>query len=80
MPARKTTTSSTKKSATKSKTSSVAAAIRGGALPPYGVPIREAIARGNPQEMKAVAASARKHLSNVQSALDALEKTLTTKR
>ena len=65
MPARKKTTkkSSTKKSA-KAAT---------GALPPYGDPIRGAIARGDVQEMKNVAASARKWVADVQSALKDLD-------
>jgi hypothetical protein len=44
-----------------------------GAVPPYGDPIRQAIARGDQQEMKNVAASARKWMSDVQSALDQLD-------
>lgn len=76
MPTKKPSTKTAKKSATARKKSAAAK----GAVPPYGVPIREAIARGNPSEMKAVAASARKYLTSVQSALDALEKSLTTKR
>jgi len=79
MPTRKTTTSTKKKSAARKPAKSASAALRG-PVPPYGVAIREAIARGKPQEMKAVAASARKYLTSVQSALDALEKSLTTKR
>lgn len=83
MPTRKTATTSTKKSAAARKKGSARAAAAGiskAVVPPYGVPIREAIARGNPREMKAIAASARKYISNVQSALEALEKSLTTKR
>lgn len=53
-----------------------AATARPGALPPYGVAIRDAIARGDAQEMKAVSASARKYLSDVQAALDKLDKAL----
>jgi hypothetical protein len=40
----------------------------------YAVPIREAIARGDAQEMKALGAQARKHIAEVTAALDALEK------
>lgn len=65
MPARKKTT---KKSSTK-KTAKAST----GALPPYGDPIRGAIARGDVQEMKNVAASARKWVSDVQSALKDLD-------
>jgi len=69
MPARKKTTkkSSTKKSAKAAPT---------GALPPYGDPIRGAIARGDVQEMKDVAANARKWVSDVQSALKDLDSAL----
>ena len=73
MPARKT---SGKKSAAKKSTkkmSAAAAAPASGALPPYGDPIRKAIARGDQREMKNVAASARKWISDVQAALDQLD-------
>ena len=68
MPARKTTKKATKK-AGKSK----AAQIESGPVPPYGEAIRGAIARGDVQEMKNVAASARKWISDVQSALKDLD-------
>lgn len=45
-------------------------------IPPYGQPIREAIARGDANEMKKVAASARKYVSDVQAALDKLDQAL----
>lgn len=58
--------------------------VGGGPVPPYGVPIRDAIARGNLQEMKATAAAARQALfgvqfqsagqSNVEESRQALEK------
>ena len=67
MPARKTTKKSTKK-ASKAK-----ALPESGPVPPYGEAIRGAIARGDAQEMKNVAASARKWMSDVQSALKQLE-------
>ena len=72
MPARKT---SAKKSGAKKSTKKSSAAARpdSGALPPYGDPIRQAIARGDQREMKNVAASARKWMSDVQSALDELD-------
>ena len=73
MPARKT---SGKKSAAKKSTkkmSAAAAVPASGALPPYGDPIRKAIARGDQREMKNVAASARKWMADVQSALDQLD-------
>jgi hypothetical protein len=44
-----------------------------GALPPYGTPIREAMARGDVQEMRKVADAARKWVKDVQTALEKLE-------
>ena len=72
MPARKT---SGKKSTGKKSTKKSAAALSG-PVPPYGDPIRKAIARGDQREMKNVAASARKWMSDVQSALDQLDSAL----
>jgi len=69
MPARK--TSGKKTSAKKSTKRS--SAPTSGAVPPYGDPIRKAIARGDQREMKNVAASARKWVADVQSALDQLD-------
>ena len=75
MPARK--ASGKKSSAKKStKKSSAAARVESGPVPPYGDPIRKAIARGDQREMKNVAASARKWLSDVQSALNQLDSAL----
>ena len=71
MPARKTTKKSTKKAA--------AARPDTGAVPPYGDPIRKAIARGDAREMKNVAASARKWMADVQAALDQLDSALNKK-
>ena len=51
-------------------------ASRTGPLPPYGDPIRAAIARGDLQEMRRVALSARRHLTEVQSALAALDEAI----
>ena len=48
----------------------------GGPVPPYGVAIKEALARGDAQEMRRVAASGRKHLKDVQAALARLEKAI----
>ena len=70
MPSRKT---SGKKTSAKKSTTRSAAAPASGAVPPYGDPIRKAIARGDQREMKNVAASARKWMSDVQSALDQLD-------
>ncbi|HEV8427146.1 MAG TPA: DUF1843 domain-containing protein [Pyrinomonadaceae bacterium] len=76
MPARKTT----KKAASKKKSiKKKAARPETGPVPPYGDPIRKAIARGNTREMKTVAASARKWLSDVQTALEQLEGALKKK-
>jgi len=74
MPARKTT----KKAASK-KSTSKAALPDTGAVPPYGDPIRKAIARGDAREMKNVAASARKWMADVQAALDQLDSALKKK-
>jgi hypothetical protein len=52
------------------------AAATSGAVPPYGPPIREAIARGDVAEMRKVAASARKWIKDAQAALDKLEQKL----
>jgi len=65
--------SSPKKSAAKSAASG---ASKVGTLPPYGVPIREAIARGDAGEMKRLAASTRKYLADLSSAVDKLDKAL----
>jgi len=64
MPAKKS------KSAKKASTSKRAAS---GAVPPYGPPIRDAIARGNLGEMKSLAARTRKYVAEVERALKALE-------
>ena len=75
MPTRK--TSGKKSGAKKSTKRSVAAARPAtGALPPYGDPIRKAIARGDQREMKNVAASARKWIADAQAALDQLDSAL----
>ena len=73
MPASKTTKKAAKKSTKK------AALPDTGALPPYGDPIRKAIARGDAREMKNVAASARKWMADVQAALDQLDSALKKK-
>ena len=72
MPTRK--TSGKKTGAKKSTKRTVASSrVESGPVPPYGDPIRAAIARGDTREMKNVAASARKWLVDVQSALDQLD-------
>jgi hypothetical protein len=71
---------STKKGAAKKggskKASASAARATGGALPPYGVAIREASVRGDAAEMRRVAASARKWIKDAQAALEKLEQKL----
>jgi hypothetical protein len=64
----------TKKAATTKSASSAAPRLSN--LPPYGEPIRQAIARGDASEMKRVAASARKYVNDVQAALAKLDQAL----
>jgi len=52
----------------------------GGAVPRYGVPIREAIARGDLDEMQRVATMARRWLTDTQAALDKLDEYLSSRR
>ena len=75
MPARK--TSAKKTTAKKSSNKTAASRVESGPVPPYGDPIRKAIARGDAREMKNVAASARKWMADVQSALDQLDSAMT---
>lgn len=63
----------TSKKSAKKSTSAARTATGGGPLPPYGVAIREASARGDAAEMRRVAASARKWIKDAQSALEKLE-------
>ena len=74
MPARKTTKKAAKKSTKKKATRPDT-----GPVPPYGDPIRKAIARGDAREMKTVAASTRKWLADVQAALAQLDSALKNK-
>jgi hypothetical protein len=74
MPARKTTKKAAKKSTKKKATRPET-----GPVPPYGDPIRKAIARGDAREMKNVAASARKWMSDVQAALNELDSAMKKK-
>lgn len=62
--------SSKKSTPAKSKKGSAAA---GRPLPPYGVPINEAIAGGNLRDMKAMSAQTRKYLAEVERALKTLD-------
>jgi len=64
---------------TKKPSSAKKSSARIGPVPPYGIAIREAVARGDAAEMKKVAAAARKHLSTVQTALDKLNATMAKK-
>lgn len=65
------------KSAKKSSEGAAASsAARFGPVPPYGEAIRDAVARGDQAEMRRVAASARKYVRDVQTALDRLDKAL----
>lgn len=66
---------SSKKAGGKSTKGGARAAVSG-AVPPYGPPIREAMARGDAAEMRKVAASARKWIKDAQAALDKLEQKL----
>ena len=56
-----------------SKKGAAKAGAISGAVPPYGPPIREAIARGDAAEMRRVATSARQWIKDAQAALDKLE-------
>ena len=65
---------SAKKTVAKSSTKKTSAArVESGPVPPYGEAIRGAIARGDARAMKNAAASARKWMADVQSALDQLD-------
>ena len=69
MPTSKKATSTGKKATAKKSAKSVAT----GPVPPYGEAIRGAVARGDIQEMKSLAASSRKWVSDVQVALKQLD-------
>ena len=70
MPARKTTKKTTKKTAR----------VETGFVPPYGEAIRGAMARGDVQEMRDVAANARKWITDAQAALTKLESALKARK
>lgn len=79
MPTRKKGPQATKKTARKTKKTTKARKVGGvetGPVPPYGIPIRKAIARGNKKEMKDLATSSRKWLAEVESALEQLESSI----
>ncbi|MDQ3802611.1 MAG: DUF1843 domain-containing protein [Acidobacteriota bacterium] len=69
MPARKTTKKAPGKAASRTHVSS-------GQMIPYGPAIRDAVARGDIQEMRKVAVAARKWIKDVQTALAALERSI----
>lgn len=74
MPARKKAPQTRKASPSKARKAGKASSAKAtGSVPPYGVAIRGAIARGDTREMKALAASTRKWLKDVGSALAQLE-------
>ena len=73
MPVRKSTKGRPKSTTKKASKASRSARVESGPVPPYGEVIRGAVARGNVQEMKDLAASSRKWMSDVQSALKQLE-------
>jgi hypothetical protein len=56
-----------------SSKSKIAADISSGRMMPYGPPIFDAIARGDLNEMRQVAAATRKWLDDVQTAVNKLE-------
>jgi Domain of unknown function (DUF1843) len=58
------------------KKSQSAKKIQTGPVPPYGIAIQQAIARGDSQEMRKVAASARKYLKDLQAASEKLDKAM----
>lgn len=76
MPTRKTSTKKTSATRSIKPTTKAASRPESGPVPPYGEAIRGAIARGDERQMKNVAASARKWLADVQSALDQLDRAL----
>jgi hypothetical protein len=59
-----------------SRKTSARASIPSGPVPPYGDPIRKAIARGDVQEMRKLAVSTRQWLDDVNAALNELESRL----
>ena len=81
MPTRKRAVKSKAGKRAKTKVSIGRAASRatsgdGGPVPPYGPPIREAIARGDVNEMRRLAARTRRWLRDVKAALARLEKAI----
>ena len=73
MVARKSSKKAAKKARKAPAKSKVATDISSGRMMPYGPPIFDAIARGDLNEMRQVAAATRKWLVDVQTAVNALE-------
>ena len=48
-------------------------AVKSGPLPPYGVPIKEAIASGDLRTMKAMQKTTQKYIADIEKALKTLE-------
>jgi hypothetical protein len=64
------------KSASKSGKKASKSSGKGPIIPLYAAPIRHCTARGNLREMKSMAAKAKKHIADVQSALAKLEQSI----
>jgi len=69
----------TKKSSRATSSKARAARPDTGSIIPYGDPIRDAIARGEIQEMRRVAAASRKWINDVQKGLDRLDQAVAKK-
>lgn len=67
---------STSRARKPSRKTSARATTDTGPVPPYGVAIREAIARGDAQEMRKLATTTREWLNEVSGALDQLESSI----
>ncbi len=67
------TSKTTKKTAGAASSKKSAAAPPSGSMIPYGDPIRDAIARGEVQEMRRLAAATRKWIGDVQKGLARLD-------
>lgn len=79
MPTRKTTKKPARKAATKATSKGKPLdlrAIKAGRVVLYGIPIRDAIKRGDIAEMKKLAVLARSHVKEVETALSTMEKEL----
>ena len=76
MPTRKVSKKPARKSASAKGNPLDLKAIQAGQIVLYAIPIRDAITRGDLAEMKQLAALARSHVKDVQTALTKLEKSL----